>query len=40
MLIGISEHGNRYSRKLFIHEARMVLHLVRDLLLIVGQISG
>ena len=29
-LIGISKHGNRYLRKLFIHGARTVLHLVRD----------
>ncbi|SHM67123.1 Transposase [Roseovarius pacificus] len=29
-LIGISKHGNRYLRKLFIHGARSVLHLVRD----------
>ena len=29
-LIGISQHGNRYLRKLFIHGARTVLHLVRD----------
>lgn len=29
-LIGISKHGNGYLRKLFIHGARTVLHLVRD----------
>ncbi|SMD10429.1 Transposase IS116/IS110/IS902 family protein [Primorskyibacter flagellatus] len=29
-LIGISKHGNRYFRKLFIHGARTVLHLMRD----------
>ena len=29
-LIGISKHGNSYLRKLFIHGARTVLHLVRD----------
>ena len=29
-LVGISKHGNRYLRKLFIHGARTVLHLVRD----------
>ncbi|WP_416351260.1 transposase [Celeribacter halophilus] len=29
-LIGISKHGNRYLRKLFIDEARTALHLVRD----------
>ena len=29
-LIGISKHGNRYLRKLFIHGARTVLHLVKD----------
>ena len=29
-LIGISKHGNGYIRKLFIHGARTVLHLVRD----------
>jgi transposase len=29
-LIGISKHGNGYLRKLFIHEARTVLHLIRD----------
>lgn len=29
-LIGISKHGNSYLRKLFIHGARSVLHLVRD----------
>jgi transposase len=29
-LIGISKHGNRYLRKLFIHGARTVLHPVRD----------
>lgn len=29
-LIGISKHGNRYLRKLFIHGVRTVLHLVRD----------
>ena len=29
-LIGIPKHGNRYLRKLFIHGARTVLHLVRD----------
>ena len=29
-LIGISKHGNRYLRKLFIHGARTVLHLVQD----------
>ncbi len=29
-LIGISKPGNRYLRKLFIHGARTVLHLVRD----------
>ena len=29
-LIGISKRGNRYLRKLFIHGARTVLHLVRD----------
>jgi len=29
-LIGISKHGNRYLRKLFIHGARTVLQLVRD----------
>ncbi len=29
-LIGISKHGNKYLRKLFIHGARTVLHLVRD----------
>ena len=29
-LIVISKHGNRYLRKLFIHGARTVLHLVRD----------
>ncbi|AWC26099.1 IS110 family transposase (plasmid) [Aminobacter sp. MSH1] len=29
-LIGISKHGDRYLRKLFIHGARTVLHLVRD----------
>ncbi|EAQ24765.1 putative transposase [Roseovarius sp. 217] len=29
-LIGISKHGNRYLRKLFIHGARTVLHLLRD----------
>ena len=29
-LIGISKHGNSYLRKLFIHGARTVLHLVLD----------
>ena len=29
-LIGISKHGNTYLRKLFIHGARTVLHLVKD----------
>ncbi|MEM7730613.1 MAG: IS110 family transposase [Pseudomonadota bacterium] len=29
-LIGISKRGNAYLRKLFIHGARTVLHLVRD----------
>lgn len=29
-LIGISKRGNRYLRKLFIHGARTVLHLVKD----------
>lgn len=29
-LVGISKHGNGYLRKLFIHGARTVLHLVRD----------
>lgn len=29
-LIGISKHGNKYLRKLFIHGARTVLHLVKD----------
>lgn len=29
-LIGISKHGNSYLRKLFIHGARTVLHLVKD----------
>lgn len=29
-LIGISKHGYRYLRKLFIHGARTVLHLVPD----------
>ncbi len=29
-LIGISKHGNRSLRKLFIHGARTLLHLVRD----------
>ena len=29
-LIGISKHGNRYLRKLFIHGARTVPHPVRD----------
>jgi len=29
-LIGISKHGNTYLRKLFIHGARAVLHLVKD----------
>ncbi|MEO9517348.1 MAG: IS110 family transposase [Paracoccaceae bacterium] len=29
-MIGISKHGNSYLRKLFIHGARTVLHLVRD----------
>jgi len=29
-LIGISKHGNGYLRKLFIHGARTILHLVRD----------
>lgn len=29
-LIGISKQGNRYLRKLFIHGARTVLHLVKD----------
>lgn len=29
-LIGISKHGNRYLRTLFIHGARTVRHLVRD----------
>ncbi|MCU9839962.1 IS110 family transposase [Ruegeria sp. WL0004] len=29
-LIGISKRGNSYLRKLFIHGARTVLHLVRD----------
>lgn len=29
-LIGISKHGNRYLRKLFIHGARTVLHLVQN----------
>jgi transposase len=29
-LISISKHGNSYLRKLFIHGARTVLHLVRD----------
>ncbi len=29
-LIGISKQGNSYLRKLFIHGARTVLHLVRD----------
>jgi transposase len=29
-LIGISKHGNRYLRKLLIHGARTVLHLVKD----------
>lgn len=29
-LIGISKHGKRYLRKLFIHGAWTVLHLVRD----------
>ncbi|MEP4990055.1 MAG: IS110 family transposase [Paracoccaceae bacterium] len=29
-LIGFSKHGNRYLRKLVIHGARTVLHLVRD----------
>ena len=29
-LIGISKHGKRYLRKLFIHGARTVLHLVRN----------
>jgi len=29
-LIGISKRGNTYLRKLFIHGARAVLHLVRD----------
>ncbi|OIQ79992.1 transposase IS116/IS110/IS902 family protein [mine drainage metagenome] len=29
-LIGISKHGNTYLRKLLIHGARTVLHLVKD----------
>ena len=29
-LVGFSKHGNRCLRKLFIHGARTVLHLVRD----------
>ncbi len=29
-LIGISKHGNSYLRKLFIHGAQTVLHLVKD----------
>ncbi len=29
-LVGISKHGNRYLRKLFIRGAQTVLHLVRD----------
>lgn len=29
-LVGISKHGNSYLRKLFIHGARTVLHLVKD----------
>ena len=29
-LVGTSKHGNGYLRKLFIHGARRVLHLVRD----------
>lgn len=29
-LIGISKHGYSYLRKLFIHSARTILHLVRD----------
>lgn len=29
-LIGTSKHGNSYLRKLFIHGARTVLHLVKD----------
>lgn len=29
-LTGISKHGNTYLRKLFIHGARAVLHLVQD----------
>jgi transposase len=29
-LVGISKHGNSYLRKLFIHGARTVLHLLKD----------
>ena len=29
-MIGISKHGNTYLRKLLIHGARTVLHLVKD----------
>ena len=29
-MIGISKRGNSYLRKLFIHGARTVLHLVKD----------
>jgi transposase len=29
-LIGISKRGNAYLRKLFIHGARTVLHLIKD----------